>query len=533
MSESQIPMHPFAAGISARDLAVPGDIESPGDARTRSTGFAALRPRLVRAAQTVFSFPVMLAAALVGRVFYEIRVFTVDPDLWWHLKTGQEILRTHHWPTTDPYSFTVFGQPWMAAEWLGDVVFAMVARLDGVRALDVFLIALGSAILVALYALATFRSGNSKAALVAVVLISPLATASFNLRPQMFGYLFLILTLIVLERFRQGHKGALWLLPPLFLIWINTHGSWIIGLGVIFAFWAAGMFRIRMGQLESALWTPADRRQISFVFLLCLLALPLTPYGTKMAMYPYEVASQLPLSTANISEWLPMPFNLLGGKFFLGIVLALFFAQAALRLRWRIDEFVLFLFGAAMACIHTRFLLLFVPFTAPLLATIFGRWVPRYDRRKDLYALNAVLMAAIVGAMFYYLPPATYVQQRMKEQFPVEAVEYMAQHPVPEPMFDAYGFGGYLVWKGQRVFIDGRSELYERGGILADYLRIANVKPGAPAVLRLYGIQSVLVENNSHLATLLSDSPEWKRVYTDNLSVIYVRSRPLGRQGAD
>lgn len=502
-----------------------GEIVLPVQGRFRA-GF-------VSALQKVFSFPMMLATALVGRVFYETCTFSVDPDLWWHLKTGETILQTHHWPTTDPYSFTVFGQPWMAAEWLGDIVFAVVARMGGVRALDLFLIGLGSAILIALYILATLRSGNSKAALVAVVLISLLATASFNLRPQMFGYLFLVLTLIVLERFRQGHKRALWFLPPLFLIWINTHGSWIIGLGVIFVFWAAGIFRIRMGQLESELWTPADRRRISFIFLLCLLALPLTPYGTKMAMYPYEVASKLPLSVANISEWLPMPFNLLGGKFFLGIVIALFFAQAALRLRWRIDEFVLFLFGAAIACIHVRFLLLFVPFTTPLLATILARWVPRYDRGKDIYALNAVLMAAIAGAMLYYLPSTTYVERKVKEQFPVDAVEYMARHRVPGPTFDAYGFGGYLVWKGHPVFIDGRSELYERGGILADYLRIANVKPGAVAVLRLYGIESVVVENNAHLATLLSDSPEWKRVYTDNLSVIYVRLQPLNRQVSD
>jgi len=185
------------------------------------------------------------------------------------------------------------------------------------------------------------------------------------------------------------------------------------------------------------------------------------------------------------------------------------------------------------ACLHTRFLLLFVPFTAPMMAVIFVRWIPRYDRAKNIYLLNAAIMAGVIGSMVYYLPTAAYVEQKMKEQFPVEAVEYMQQHPVPGPMFDSYGFGGYLVWTGHRVFIDGRSELYERGGVLADYLQIANVKPGALAVLRSYGIESVLIENKAHLGTLLSASPEWKRVYTDNLSAIYVRSQPLGARGSD
>ena len=70
----------------------------------------------------LLSFPTMLGAMLVGAVFITARSFQVDPDLWWHIKTGQNILATHHWPTTDPYSFTVSGTPWVAYEWLGEVL---------------------------------------------------------------------------------------------------------------------------------------------------------------------------------------------------------------------------------------------------------------------------------------------------------------------------------------------------------------------------------------------------------------------------
>ena len=54
--------------------------------------------------QKIFSFPAMLGVFLVGRVFYEARAFVVDPDLWWHIRIGQDILATHQWPTVDPYS---------------------------------------------------------------------------------------------------------------------------------------------------------------------------------------------------------------------------------------------------------------------------------------------------------------------------------------------------------------------------------------------------------------------------------------------
>jgi hypothetical protein len=531
MSESQISMRASAAA----DVGV-GGLTLPADAEIRESGHPDFRASAVSVLENVLSFPVMLGAFLVARVFYSTRDFSVDPDLWWHVKTGEMILQTHHWPTTDPYSFTVSGQPWMAAEWLGDVTFALVARAGGVRALDLLLIALGAAVVVALYVFGTLRSGNCKSGFLAAALLCSLAIASFNLRPQMFGYLYLVLTLIALERFRQGHVRILWFLPPLFLVWINTHGSWIIGLGVVFVVWVGGAFKIQLGDIESEAWTPVNRCRIAFVFLLCLITVPMTPYGTQLAMYPFEVASKLPLSVANIMEWQPLAFNLSGGKLFLGIVSVFIFVQSAFRFRWRLEEFALFLFGTIMACLHTRFLLLFVPFTAPLLATISARWLPRYDRAKNLYLLNAVLIAGIVGAIIHYLPSNAFVQQKMKEQFPVDAVEYMAQHPVPEPMFNAYFFGGYLVWASgpnHKVFIDGRSELYERGGVLSDYLQIADVRPGALGILRSYGVESCLIQRDAPLATLLAASGEWRRMYSDSVSAIYVRSETLSRQGVD
>ena len=173
--------------------------------------------------QGAFSFPAMLGALLVTGVFAARREFVVDPDFWWHLKVGDGILATRHWPMIDQFSFTAAGRPWLAAEWLGEVLLALVARLAGLRGLEALHIILGAAILLALYAFATLRCGNSKAAFVAAGLLLTLATVSFSLRPQMFGYLFLVLTLITLERLRQNRLAGSWILPLIFLIWVNTH----------------------------------------------------------------------------------------------------------------------------------------------------------------------------------------------------------------------------------------------------------------------------------------------------------------------
>jgi hypothetical protein len=470
------------------------------------------------------SFPAMLAASLVGRVFYQGRSFVIDPDLWWHIKTGQNILATHHWPTTDPYSFTIAGNPWLAYEWLGDVAIGFVARW-GLQALDALLIALGSMVMLAIYYYATLRSGNSKAGFVPAGLLCSLAFASFNLRPQMFGYLFLVLTLIALEKFRQGRERALWFLPPLFLIWINTHGSWIIGLGVFLLTIACGLFEFQKGSVQALRWTERQRVQLELAFLASLAMLPLTPYGAELAAFPFDVAFKHPLQVASIQEWKPMPLDLPGGKLFLAIVALFFILQFIFHFTFRLEEWLLALGGAAMAFLHIRFLLLFVPFFAPLFAVMLARWIPRYDGKKDKFVINGVLISAIAAAIFWYFPSRAALERIAEQGFPVRAVNYIREHPISGPVFNAYGFGGYLIaaLPEQRVFIDGRSEPYETSGVLSDYLQITELKPSAFALMEAYRIRACLLDQEQPLVTVLRQLPEWRQVYSDSTSVLFVR----------
>jgi hypothetical protein len=518
----------FVSTPGGSTAAAPFGMPLPSEPRAQEAEEAAAKQKsqsLLNLVKHAFSFPAMLGSLLVGAAFLIGRYFAVDPDLWWHVKNGQNILATHHWPTTDPYSFTVAGTPWLCYEWLGDVLFGAVARFAGLRGLDALLILLSSLILLSLYAYASLRSGNPKAGFVTAAGLYALVTPSLSLRPQMLGYLFIVLTLIVLEYFRQGKVRSLWVLPPLFLLWINTHGSWVIGLAVLFVFFASGLMDLRIGSIEAQRWSAKERIHLEVVILLCLAAIPMTPYGTRLAAYPFTVASSLPINVANVLEWRPMPFNLTGGKIFLVLLLGFFLAQMALRFSCRLGELALFVGGTAMACLHLRFVLLFVSFFCPLLAILFARWIPTYDRRKDQYAANAVLMAGVVAAMVWYFPTGSKIQEIVSRRFPVRAVDYLRNHVVPGPMYNTYAYGGYLIWAlpEQKVFIDGRGDLYEVGGAFSDYLEAANLKPAAFAVLRSYKIQSCLLERSEALATVLDNHPGWHQVYSDDVSVLFVR----------
>jgi len=224
-----------------------------------------------------------------------------------------------------------------------------------------------------------------------------------------------------------------------------------------------------------------------------------------------------------------MPFELPGGKLFLAVLLGFIIAQTIFRFVWRLETLGLFLGGTALATLHVRFLLLFVPFFAPVLAVILARWVTPYNRAKDQTVLNAVLMAAILAGMIYYFPTRAGLEDRVAEQFPVGAVQYLNAHDVPEPMLNSYRFGGYLAWaRGpeHKIFIDGRSELYETGGLLNDHMQVLEAKPAALSVLRFYGIKSLILEHSDSLIAIVSALPEWQKVYSDDLSVIFVRREP-------
>jgi len=495
----------------------------PADDSVPKAKGASAWPKLVEAAKWAFSFPAMLGAGIVARVFYEGRTFFVDPDVWWHIKVGNDILRTHHFPTTDPYSWTVAGHPWMAYEWLGEIPFALVSRFGGVLALDIFLIAFSSLIMLLVYWLASMRAKNSKAGFVSAGILCSIAFASFTLRPQMFGSLFLVLTLIILLKFRQGVSWPIWLLPALFLAWINIHGSFIIGLGVLALTLCAGLYSFQLGNVEAVAWTRKQRLQLETVLLLCIAVLPITPYGTKLAVYPFDIAFSQPVNLANVIEWKPMPFELLGGKIFLGLVVLFVALQILFRFTWRLEEIILAIGGIAMACLHVRFVLLFVPFFAPVFATMLAKWLPPYKRSIDKYALNAILMTAAVVAMIYYRPTHKSIELAVSKQYPVGAVKYLREHPVPGKMLNTYGYGGYLVGQGIPTFIDGRGDLFERGGVFADYVHLTQFKPGAFGVLRNYDISVCLLDRDEPMSTALLESPKWQRVYVDGTSAVFVR----------
>jgi hypothetical protein len=170
--------------------------------------------------------------------------------------------------------------------------------------------------------------------------------------------------------------------------------------------------------------------------------------------------------------------------------------------------------------------MIFVLFITPIIATILARWVPPYDAAKDKYLLNVAIIAVVIFAAVKYRPTQSGLDAVVAADYPVHAVEYLRAHP-QRNMFNEYGFGGYLISQlgaAQPVFIDGRADLYEYSGVFTDYIVAAAGQTSAMRILDRHDIRSCILNRTSALVPLLAQSAQWKQVYSDDLSVIFVRS---------
>ena len=175
-------------------------------------------------------FTVVLTFIVLVLVFITAHGKVADPDIWWHLHNADYLIQHHSLPRYDMYSFTVTGHPWINHEWLSDLPYYLAWRVFGLRGIDALAVTLLCLIYLGVLYLSYRECGNYKSAVLATACAIFLGRVSFGPRTILFGYAFLVVLLVILQRFKQKSQAPLWLIPPLFCLWINTHGSWSLGM---------------------------------------------------------------------------------------------------------------------------------------------------------------------------------------------------------------------------------------------------------------------------------------------------------------
>lgn len=457
----------------------------------------------------------------------------VDPDLWWHLRTGQWIVETGHIPHSDPFSFTRGGQPWVSHEWLSEVVFYETSKRAGASGLIVVAAIVTTVGFMLLY----LRCPGQAHWAAAATALGALASApAWGVRPQMFTFALASLLLWLLDR---GPERP-WLLvsiPPMFLLWLNLHAGFALGPALIFASGVGLLLEVALGDTAWQEAWPILARLLLLV-LACMALVPLNPSGTQLYRYPLDTLRSAGMRSF-IVEWFSPNFHELRLIPFLIVLLLLLAVLARKGARppaRTLVPLVLTTFLALDAVRHIPiFVLLAIPVIAEGLAAssspagrhTFSSTAPL---RPIFNGLAVVLMAGFALVRWGVLARGQAAAEA--QQFPEKAVEALRYRDLEGQVFAYYDWGGYTIYKlypKYRVFIDGRADLYG-DDLLQQFQTAVQLRTGWREVLDRWSVQVVLLPPHCALVQALILDADWHLEYGDSQArLIFRNSRSIGK----
>jgi len=468
---------------------------------------------------------VLLASALTALAVLTVRSRFNDPDLWWHLRIGQIIWTNRAIPRTDLLSFTTGQHPWVDSEWLSQLSIYIAWRAGDYAGLMLWLCLTAAALLVTEYVLCSLYCGNAKVAFLGALVTWFFATVGLAIRPQMLGFTLLVCELLILHLGRSRDRRWFNLLPPLFAVWVNSHGSFFLGMIVLALVLATGWLDVTAGLLQSRPFELAQRKTLLRAAALSVAALFANPVGIELLAYPLRTIFDSRLQLDAVTEWQKLSFDDVRAFGLLGLAGVILLIALVRRTVLYIDEAALLAMAFGMAILHQRLLFAWGIVAAPILCRqLADVWEPQ---TRERILLNSILICGLLGVAFAAFPPQDALVSQVNRGNPVGAVDFIRRSHLTGRILNEYVYGGFLSWAlpEQKVFIDGRADVYAWTGVFADYGRWATLRDDPNLLLYKYRIDFCLLSKAAPLARMMSYLPGWSKRYSDSQSVIFARDR--------
>jgi hypothetical protein len=476
----------------------------------------------------VFTFPNAIVAIILVKAFWTCRGHIVDTDLWWHLRNGEYMVSHGHLPRSDSYSFTAAGSVWLDHSWASELAYYAGYRVLGLQGVFVIFTIATGVFLATLFCVCRRRNDDPLAAGISAIWGGILAMVGFTPRAQNFGWLCFIAVFAILLRFRDEKRAPLWLLPVVFCLWINFHGSWPVGLAVFGIITGAGLIQRDVGPFTASPWTPLARRRLLVAFICSIGALFINPSSFRLIFYPFDLLLKQNLNVMIGGEWAPVNFSDSRGLYVMVTLSAVLIFALLRRQPWRIDDAALVGFALFCGLTHIRLLVITGIVLPAILVSHFGR-ISTYNPAHERKVLNATIMVIVAGIIILGFPAEPELSAQVEQFFPVGAANYLREHPVSGNMFNQYEWGGYLEWALPHTptFIDTRTEIFEYKGVLRDYVAISTFDK-TEELFDEHDISYVIYSNSTPLSYFLSKSARWHCLYQDKLAIVFARSASAG-----
>lgn len=455
----------------------------------------------------------------------------LDPDLGWHLRTGQWMLAHGAVTTTDPFSSYGQGKPWIAYSWLFELLLYGLYRLFGLAGIVISNVALSLGITLALLTLIRKLAVKTPTA-IGLTALGVLALAPIlNPRPWLFTILFFILELdLLLTARRTGQRRPLFWLPPLFAVWANIHIQFIYG------FIPLGLFLLEP-YFEQLFRRPFSWQNLRtsappfhwLVAALCFLATLVTPYHVRLYLpiieyiqktgaYRYVTELQT-LDFRSPTHWL-IPAFALGAAFVLG---------------WRREakpfSLLLLLIGTFLVFRSGRDLWFPVVVSLSIIAS--SQSAPHDENRFVVTKPQALLAAILLSLGIYFMArnrslSEARLQNELAKDYPTAAAQVVEERGYVGPLYNHFNWGGYLIWRLPHlpVSMDGRTNLHGDKRIERSIKTWGGAAKWAEdAELAAAGL--VIADVNLPLASLLSCDSRFELVYQDAVAAVFIARKAI------
>ncbi|MFC1849099.1 hypothetical protein ACFL27_02720 [candidate division CSSED10-310 bacterium] len=503
--------------------------------------------------ETPYRYHYLLVPSLAGILLLVFFLGAFHPvksrDIFWHLKTGQYIYENGTIPARDPFSFTARGRPWHAHEWLSDVLLYLVHKKAGFLGLIVLKAILLGLTFMLLFRLSS-RQNRELPAFLMTLLAGLVCLPYFIIRPQMFSYLFFVITFYWLECFPQ--KRIIWWFPLLIFCWSHLHGAFIFGQALFMLYYLEHLKRYaRPGSSteEEKVEVRYGLQTLTVIGFLALITPLLNHKFHQVYLYPFEYMGQT-LHKKYIYEWFPVNFQeeLPAEIFLICLLVSLIYSS-------REDFFKLSLLlipFTHLGLTSARNIPFWVFVATPLIVSVlpgpalrrevvvadrkttFGERLSRtYHNFQAMSKRGSILGSLLIIIIFVGIqgrnPPSpsksaaeTWLEGHL---FPIQAVTYLKSKQDITPLFNEYEWGGYILWQTDLpVFIDGRADVYIPD-ILLQYMAVVRPRDSRwQAILHQWQIKTVIIKRHCTLSQLLAVSKEWALVYSDDVADIYEKS---------
>jgi hypothetical protein len=459
---------------------------------------------------------------------FQAMIPIVDPDIWWHLRTGQWIFSHGQVPATDPFSAYGLGKPWVAYSWLFEIlVYALFTRL-GLIGIVVFTVSMALLITLVLH----FGLRWAKLPFIAEVFFIAIALGAMsNLispRPWLFSILFFTLELSILFYGRRTDRIApLLALPLLFVFWANLHIQFVYGLAVLGLF----LIEVLLSHIPSLTFYPRHRSNISpakvFLLLLaCLAATLITPYHFRLYTPILEYIGETGAFQV-VKELLPLSFRALTDWLVIGLAIVAAFVLGWQR-AWLPFPTLLLLMGTFLAFRARRDVWVLV-LAALFIISEFGRFV-RSEPSFGFTKLRPICVIAALTIAIYLISLRRQISEQQLERvverrYPAGAVMFINEKNYPGPLYNHFNWGGYLIWSLPRlpVSMDGRTNLHGDQRIERSVNTWSGLKDweSDPELMKA---RLVIGGTNQALTNLMRTHSRFKLVYEDAVAAVFVAS---------